>query len=558
MLTRQLAHLSTALAAAIALAAVVACGSGPAGQACDAEHPCPPDEACDLETGTCTPLEPGGCTSSSTCTLTAPYCTGVTEPSSAGTCAATCDGDDVCAEVDAASPFCNEGTCGACNVDTGAGCESSSTTPICEATNNDAATCRGCLDDDECPSDVCGDDGACVPATAIIYAAPDGPAERGAACDQAVPCALPTAALELGMGNRSIIKVVGNAETVFSLPSTLVIDAPALLLGSGATVELEAGAFGAVMSATSSLEVRDLTLQGGGGGVFGPGIKGQTGSDVVLRGVTLRANEGAGAQADGALHLVDSLVTDNGFGGCSGLLEVHIDGSTLTGNRGRDSVVAYGPLTLRDSVVADGADSGVVMDADAGNVIERSEIRGHEQKGVSASGGVDIFESLIIGNGNVGIDAGPGLISLRNNVIARNGSLGSSVGGADVSATAGSLVAFNTIVLNQASPSGFGAMRCLQGGANAVEQGNLVYGNLRGGQTDNQVDSACLWDASLVLADATGLAFADLANDDFHLTTDSIVAIDLATSLANVDIDLDGDPRPTGAAPDFGADEYVP
>ena len=49
--------------------------------------------------------------------------------------------------------------------------------------------------------------------------------------------------------------------------------------------------------------------------------------------------------------------------------------------------------------------------------------------------------------------------------------------------------------------------------------------------------------------------FVDAAHDDYHLKADS-AAIDAGTDLG-IAIDVDGDPRPTGAGFDIGFDEYV-
>ena len=50
--------------------------------------------------------------------------------------------------------------------------------------------------------------------------------------------------------------------------------------------------------------------------------------------------------------------------------------------------------------------------------------------------------------------------------------------------------------------------------------------------------------------------FVDPANGDFHLTELAAGALNSAIALANVPGDIDGGPRPIGAFPDIGADEY--
>ncbi|HUW84766.1 MAG TPA: hypothetical protein VMZ31_18440 [Phycisphaerae bacterium] len=52
--------------------------------------------------------------------------------------------------------------------------------------------------------------------------------------------------------------------------------------------------------------------------------------------------------------------------------------------------------------------------------------------------------------------------------------------------------------------------------------------------------------------------FVDAANADLHLTDLATDAIEQADTLADVTEDIDGDARPVGLGPDFGADEYIP
>ncbi len=67
---------------------------------------------------------------------------------------------------------------------------------------------------------------------------------------------------------------------------------------------------------------------------------------------------------------------------------------------------------------------------------------------------------------------------------------------------------------------------------------------------------------SSVLANNLGNApltlFVDGANGDLHLVDTAVTAIDQAVTLAEVTDDVDGDGRYTGAAPDIGADEFMP
>ncbi len=74
-----------------------------------------------------------------------------------------------------------------------------------------------------------------------------------------------------------------------------------------------------------------------------------------------------------------------------------------------------------------------------------------------------------------------------------------------------------------------------------------------------------LWSSITTLTQGTGIsvtqavsgaaAFADAAADDYHLTLAS-AALD-AGMPTSLNVDFEGDPRPVGAAPDLGADEYI-
>lgn len=63
---------------------------------------------------------------------------------------------------------------------------------FCDATTQ---VCRGCIADDECDSGACGDDGACVAESEILYVSPTAqPAVT--ACTRAEPCSIQVASME--------------------------------------------------------------------------------------------------------------------------------------------------------------------------------------------------------------------------------------------------------------------------------------------------------------------------------------------------------------------------
>ena len=101
------------------------------------------------------------CSTPNDCDAAVPFC------STAGLCAATCEDSSQCPGFggDVADAFCSNGACVQCL----ASPDCSATSPVCQT-----GACRSCAADDECTSGVCGDDGACVIAAAIVYLDPGG------------------------------------------------------------------------------------------------------------------------------------------------------------------------------------------------------------------------------------------------------------------------------------------------------------------------------------------------------------------------------------------------
>ncbi len=89
---------------------------------------------------------------------------------------------------------------------------------------------------------------------------------------------------------------------------------------------------------------------------------------------------------------------------------------------------------------------------------------------------------------------------------------------------------------------------------NVQLRNNIVRGNLfdfAGGTGWTSTGDLFDGDGSVVTPDW----FANPSRADFHLTAQATVAVDRAAPLADVTEDVDGHPRPAGAAPDLGADE---
>ena len=100
-------------------------------------------------------------------------------------CNITTDVCEGCASSDDCDRFTSSPTC---NTTTGACVECVASTDCTAPTKAicDNQVCRGCVDDMECTSGACGDDGACVEESGIVYLDPGG-MDQGT-CSKAAPC----------------------------------------------------------------------------------------------------------------------------------------------------------------------------------------------------------------------------------------------------------------------------------------------------------------------------------------------------------------------------------
>lgn len=141
---------------------------------------------------------------------------------------------------------------------------------------------------------------------------------------------------------------------------------------------------------------------------------------------------------------------------------------------------------------------------------------------------------------------------IRNNfVFASDAGLFSSEYGFDCGIclwqACGAQIFNNTVVSTQAP---FSSIEWRFDNTDIELRNNLVSHNLRD-RGGTAVLSHNLQNAPLSL-------FVDAASGDLHLLGTATAAIDQAIALAEVSDDVDGEPRPAGAAPDIGADEVLP
>jgi hypothetical protein len=148
--------------------------------------------------------------------------------------------------------------------------------------------------------------------------------------------------------------------------------------------------------------------------------------------------------------------------------------------------------------------------------------------------------------------------TLRN--VSAVGSGGSSAAGIDVNTISGSdttLNARNVIAVGGAPPTGADVTAAASAQASTSATVDLDYSNydseLEPGTTDSVTDPGTLNNQ------VAPPSFVGAASGDFHQAAGS-PTIDAGTGAATLlgALDIDGDPRTVGAAPDIGADEFVP
>jgi hypothetical protein len=337
-----------------------------------------------------------------------------------------------------------------------------------------------------------------VSESAIVYA-DAGAGSDGAGCgSRAEPCASVAGALSEVTASRSTIKLLGSE--VF-----------------GESLELDGVAVTVVGPGTMNPPEDDT-----------PVLRVQGGADLELEEVTLTGAT-TGASADGlrcdasTVSLVDSAITDNAADGIdSDNCTVTVQGSEVRGNQGIGVSATGGTLT-----------------------VQGSEVRGNFDGGILLSGGA--------------------ALAIRNNMIVGNGLPdpdGSELGGVQIGSSASSDVfAFNTVARNSAGEGVATGINCISVGE-MIAAGNIVHDGDAGGEAlaaencrfafSNVQGLAPLADGNI---DADPL-FVNVSEGDFHLLPDS-PCIDAADPASTVDVDIDGDARPQGAAADMGADEVV-
>jgi hypothetical protein len=369
------------------------------------------------------------------------------------------------------------------------------TTPVCGENH----ACRGCTAHAECESLACLPDGSCAAASAVAYVSSSA---SGSDCTQTDPCPLLKDAIAK---NRPYVKIAANGAANDS--ATVVIDGKVVTILAEPNAVLDRDGDGPVLevrSANADVAIYDLHVTGATGLSGGHGL-------------VLTPNGG-----QPKLTLVRGKVDNNQGGGISS------SGGTLT--------------------------------------VSQSTVSGNTGGGISSSGGtLTVSQSTVSGNTGGGISVtGTGVtFDITNTYIFRNGDQDTGAyGGVNLGiATAGTnRFEFNTVVDNRAAINSGGVICNV---AAFTGPNNIISRNSLGGDptaANAQTFGACTYPTSAVQNDHAGLLFEQPDSPgpfNYRLKANSS-AIDQGTTPSSIVVDHDGDTRPTGAAKDMGADEYVP
>lgn len=295
---------------------------------------------------------------------------------------------------------------------------------------------------------------------------------------------------------------------------------------------------------------------------------------VKLHGTTDEAvtiNQDVTLLADPAATLTRS--TDGAILQIMGTSQVEIDDLQISGgtNSMNDPgiVISGGSnvtLLLKRAKISGTKDNGITSSSSSGSItIEASTISNNQKAGVNCQDcSLTISQSTISGNQGGGITTG-GMptFAITNTFIDRNGSTGSSVGGALLTLSPGhaNRFEFNTVIDNhvKAGSSVTGGVQCDD--PNFMAPNNLIvrnYVNNDPNLTNANTSGACTYPTSAVDPSVTTLKFQspDSSPYDYHIQSGSS-AIGKASTSSSITVDFDNQSRPKNAS-DQGADQYTP
>ncbi|MFP4344484.1 MAG: choice-of-anchor Q domain-containing protein [Anaerolineales bacterium] len=275
-----------------------------------------------------------------------------------------------------------------------------------------------------------------------------------------------------------------------------------------------------------------------GGGSRGIRIEGVVGYEPLLEGVTIRNTTGSNG---GAIYI----------SGSSAPTLTHLIITNTSAQSGGGAIYVEGGNPLLDDIVigASAASQGGALYNAGGTVLAR-RLRIHGSAATKEGGAIYNAGNLTLENtfvySNTASAAGGGVYNVGvfnsiNNTFYANQTATS--GGALFDG--GTLVLSNTIVVSNVAATGGGVYRSAAGPVTADY--NNVWGNSAGTLPDGNLTPG---PHSL----SVNPLFVDPAQGDLHLTFDS-PCMDQGDPNTYLEVDIDGDLRPTNQGYDIGADE---
>lgn len=322
-------------------------------------------------------------------------------------------------------PTCSTTGCGAmapvCNIttDTCEGCGDSSScsrfneSPVCDnaAGSNvecvvdadckaatkaicDMHTCRGCARDTDCASDACGDDGACVPESSIVYLAV-GASDSGT-CTRSAPCGSVKYGVSQTTATRNHIVMAkgGYVEASINIDTTTTSANAVTVHGGGAGLIYPSGGDASMFQTNIPVTIRDLEFSI---------PNGTAGHALAL---------GAGALVE-RVHVHDA-ISGISIAGPSTLRDV-----TIENVKQGISVQSTGALTLDRGVIRGGA---VGIRAAAGGSVQIQNLLVWGTTGLaldlSSTSGSVAFATIADSGSDTGV--GPRAVACANGVVVRS------------------------------------------------------------------------------------------------------------------------------------------
>jgi hypothetical protein len=429
----------------------------------------------------------------------------------------TCRSDQDCTGDQAVCDVAGTMMCVQCTADKAGACTGA--TPVCGADH----VCRGCSAHAECAgSDVCLPGGRCAAANEVAYVQAGGTGAQP--CARGAPCGRLQEGVTAVNASRPYIKVMGTGTLADTMTTTIDGKAVTILADPGAKLDRTGdGVILEVRNTGADVRIYDLEITGASGGAGDVGISIAAGGTprLTLTRVKITNNIGGGVISSGGI--------------------VTVAQSTVSGNQGGGITASGGTLTVGQSTVSGNQGGGIT--ATGGTLtVGQSTVSGNQGGGITATGGTtfDITNCFIFRNGN---------------------STTATVGGASLAGTGGSVFEFNTIVDNQIGNSGVLAGGVFCDTAGFVAGNNIIARNFVNNDANlvnSNTSGLCTYPTSAISPSVSGLNFVspDNAPHNYRIMRGSI-AIDQATTPSTLSVDVDGDPRPQGAARDQGADEVL-